>query len=147
MCIIEVLIKIGLHKMDQIWPNIDFQPKIWGSNIDWIHLKIIFYYNIVLVEHFLLMPWFHSSTFEKLYFLKMGPIFAGSYATQNMPIKKTICWYQLFWQKWAFSRLSTSVLHKCSHTIRELWWLVYLTKKKLFTVRYLLHNSDQKSNR
>ena len=71
--------------------------------------------NIGLVEHFLLMPWFNSSTFEKLYFLKMGPIFADSYATQNKPIKKTICWHQLFRQKWAFSRLSTSVLHKCGH--------------------------------
>ena len=69
-----------------------------------------------LVEHFLSMPWFYSSTFEKLYFLKMGPIFAGSYATQNKPIKKTICWHQLFRQKWAFSRLSTYVLHKCGHT-------------------------------
>ena len=62
------------------------------------------------------MPWFNSSTFEKLYFLKMGPIFAGSYATQNKPIKKTVCWHQLFRQKWAFFRLSTFVLHKCGHT-------------------------------
>ena len=81
--------------------------------------------NIGLVEHFLLMPWFNSSTFEKLYFLKMGPIFAGSYATQNKPIKKTICWHQLFRQKWAFSRLSTSVLHKCGHTSKGVF--IYIT--------------------
>ena len=62
------------------------------------------------------MYWFDILTFEKLYLLKKGPIFVGSYAIQNKLIQKSIHWHQLFRQKWAFPRLSTSVLHKCGHT-------------------------------
>ena len=62
------------------------------------------------------MFWFDISTSEKLYLVKKGPIFVGSYATQNKVIPKTLCWHQLFRHKWAFPRLSTSVLHKCGHT-------------------------------
>ena len=62
------------------------------------------------------MSWFDLFTFEKLYLLKKGPIFVGSYAIQNKLIQKSICWHQLFMQKWALSRLSTTVLHKCGHT-------------------------------
>ena len=46
----------------------------------------------------------------------MGPIFVVSYATQNKSNEKIICWHQLLRHKWAFSRLSTTVLHKCGHT-------------------------------
>ena len=65
------------------------------------------------------MSWFDLFTFEKLYLLKKGPIFVGSYAIQNKLSQKSICSHQLFRQKGAFPRLSTSVLHKRGHTSME----------------------------
>ena len=76
------------------------------------------------------MSWFDILTFEKLYLLKKGPIFVGSYATQNKLIQKTTCWHQFFRQKWAFPRLSTPVLHMCGHTNRHNPQITnYLTNK------------------
>ena len=66
------------------------------------------------------MSWFDFFTFEKLNLLKKGPIFVGSYATQYQLIQNNISWHQLLRQKWAFPRLSTSVLHKCGHTIDDI---------------------------
>ena len=74
--------------------------------------------NIGLAEYFVFMPWFGRVTFEKLYFLKMDPIFVVSCATKNKSNRKIICWQQLLRHRWAFSRLSTTVLHKCGHTNR-----------------------------
>ena len=121
MCIINFLIRLTLSCIKWIKNGqiLIFNPKfkaqiLTGSIWKWFSIL-----NIGLVEYFLLMPWFNSSTFKKLYFLKMGLIFASSYATQNKPIKKTIYWHQLFRQKWAFSRLSSSMLHRCGHTKQE----------------------------
>ena len=65
-------------------------------------------------EFSLLMSWFDQFIFKKLYFLNKGPIFVASCATENKCNEKIICWYQLFRQTWAFSRLrvtcSTSVV-------------------------------------
>ena len=80
------------------------------SNIDFIHLKMILY-----LEYSISRTFYRNVTFEKLYLPKKGPHFVGSYATQNKLSQKTICWQQLFRQKWAFFRMSTSVLHKCGH--------------------------------
>ena len=77
------------------------------------------------------MSWFDLFTFEKLYSLKKGPIFVGSYAIQNKLIQKSICSHQLFRQIWAFPRLSTPVLHKCGHTIHhtKIMYIFYWSRK------------------
>ena len=78
-------------------PNIDFQLQIAGSNTDFIHLKMICYEEYWIIRTFVLMQ-FDGVTFEKLYFQKMGSIFAGSCLTQTKVIKKTVRCHQLFRQ-------------------------------------------------
>ena len=102
--------------MDQKWANIGFQSQISKSNIDTIHLKIIFYLEYWISRTFYSNVLIWLIDFWKTLFTKIGPYFCGSYPIQNKLIQKSICWHQLFRQKWAFPRLSTSVLHKCGHT-------------------------------
>ena len=102
--------------MDQKWPNFDFQPKNSMSNTDLIHLKIIF--NL---EYWISRTIFNSAMIWlihlwKVHFLKKGPIFVVSCASKNNSNEKYICWHQLFRQKWAFCRVSTTVLYNCGHT-------------------------------
>ena len=91
--------------MDQKWPNSDFQPQNSMSNIDLIHLKMIFYIEYWISRTFFIIDMLWLIHFWKALFSKKGPIFVKSRTTQNKTVKKTICWHQLFRQKWAFSRL------------------------------------------
>ena len=44
-----------LRKMDQKLPNPDFQPQRYMSNIDFIHLKMIFYLEYLINRTFFII--------------------------------------------------------------------------------------------
>ena len=98
--------------MKKYWFSVpNFHGKYWLYSFE-----IMYRIPIGAMEHFILTSWLDEFTFEKLYLLKKGPIFVFPYPNQNKTFEKNICWHLLFRQKWTFSNLSKSVLHKCGHT-------------------------------
>ena len=98
--------------MDRKWPNFDFQPQNSMSNTDLIHLKIIFNSEYWISRTIFISAMIWLIHLGKTLFSKKGPYFCRIMHNPKQYPWKNICWHQLFRQKWAFSRLSTTMLHK-----------------------------------
>ena len=81
---------IGLHKMDQKLVNIGFQSQIPKSNIDSIHLKIIFHLEYWIRRTFYLNGLIWYIHFWKTLFTKKGSLFVWTHMQSKITLFKIL---------------------------------------------------------
>lgn len=116
---------MGLHKKDKKWPNIQ-SPHISWWNIDFIHLWILKYWTSSKSAIWLI-------NFRKTLFSIKGMYFCGLMFYLKQAYWKDYFLTSTFRYKGAFSRLNTTMLHKCDHTHISARFLIWKITRVMYT--------------